>query len=142
MYYEFEVTTPKNTASASPLRTRITLAPGVIRYVEVQFPRGCVGLVHAKILDELHQVWPANPDGDLSSENARIAWREQWELTNAENELLLVTWNDDDSYSHTLRFRFELLELHLWRRQEFALSALDYLAQWFTQAPVGAQQEG
>jgi len=142
MFYEFAVIVPKNTTEASPLKTDVLLAPGVIRYVEVQFPRGCVGLAHAAIHDELHQVWPSNPDGDIASDNARIAWRDDFPITNAENRLILRTWNEDDSYSHTITFRFEVLEQHLYDQQRFALTALDYLARWFNQAPITSTEEG
>jgi hypothetical protein len=141
MFYEFAITTPKNTAEASPLRTTVTLDVGVVRYVEVQFPAGCVGLVHAKILDALHQVWPSNNDGNIASDNARIGWREDQEITNAEKEFVIVTWNDDDSYPHTLTFRFEVVPLELLQRQRRAAAALDYLASWFEQAPIVSAED-
>lgn len=135
MFYEHAVTTPANTPKASPLQTEIVLAPGVVRFVELQFPRGCVGLVHARIRDELHQVWPTNPDGDIASDDARIAWSEEWPITNVEGRLILETWNDDDSFPHTVTFRFNVLEEAFWQRQQAAIGALDYLARWFAQAP-------
>lgn len=141
MFYEFAITTPDNTPATNPLRTEMQLDLGIIRGVEVQFPRGCVGLVHLKILDALHQVWPSNPDGNIASDNARIAWREDYEIIKGEQTLVAVTWNEDDSYDHTITVRFEVAPITLVAQQRRAAAALDYLAQWFETTPIAATDE-
>jgi hypothetical protein len=143
MFYEFRVTSPANTAKSAATRLDAELMPGVVRGVEVQFPRGCVGLVHAAIHDALHQVWPTNPEGDLAGDDARISWSDSYPVPKGESVLLLYVWNDDDSYAHTVTFRFDVVEAGAWERQQRALAALTYLADWYdTQPAVAAEGTG
>jgi hypothetical protein len=136
MFYEFDLTVPKNTLQTAPVELTVQLAPGVITYGEIQFPRGCIGLVHACIRDRLHQYAPANPAGDIAAENARISWSDEYPIDEQPWELVLCGWNEDDTFSHTLTFRLSLTPEHIWERQQQALAALDYLARWFSQAPA------
>lgn len=142
MFYEFHITTPRNTLESNPQLTELTLDLGVVTFVEMQFPRGCVGLLHAQVYNELHQVWPANPDGDIASEDARLAWTEEYELFTPAKRLIVRTWNEDDSYSHTLYLRIALLERHRWEARRRAEAALAYLADWFDTQPLIAAAEG
>lgn len=132
MFYEFAVTTPANTPSTSPKITDVYLVAGVITWVEVQFPRGCSGLVHAAVRDKLHQVWPTNPDGNISGDDVHVDWLEHYELAEEPYGLHLVTWNNDDTFAHTLSFRFAETPAELVAKQVAALRALQYLDVWFS----------
>ena len=110
MFYSFDLTIPANTTELAPVEEDVELVAGLVHHVELQFPRGCVGLVHVRVFHALHQLWPANPDGDLSGENALIGWNEEWELEREPLALTLQGWNLDDSYAHTITFRFALRE--------------------------------
>lgn len=111
MFYEHRLTIPANTAATSPEELEVELDHGRIVAVELQFPRGCVGLVHVQVRRELHQLWPTNVDGDIAGEDARIGWQEDHEFAEEPYTLTLRGWNLDDSFAHTVTFRFNLLPL-------------------------------
>ena len=110
MFYSFDLVIPANTTEASPLRLDVEMAPGTVHRVEVQIPRGVRGLARTRALHALHQVWPANPDGSLTGDDVLIAWTEEWELDEEPFALTLEGWNTDDTFSHTLTWRFALAE--------------------------------
>ena len=50
-----------------------------------------------------------NPDGAFNSNDERIEFSEYQEFYRAPFELVLVGWNEDDTYDHTLEVRFGVL---------------------------------
>jgi len=106
MIFVFEIDTPANTSASSPVETILQLKPGLIHKLEIQFPHGCAGLLHLKIMRELQQVWPTNPLGNFASDGETIAYAEEYQLIDAPYELQAHTWNTDTAYAHTLRLRF------------------------------------
>mgnify|MGYP001573842207 CR=1 FL=1 len=110
-FYEFDITSPANTLQADPTEQLVSLNAGVITHVAVQIPRGCVGLVHAQIWRADFQVWPTNPEGDFQGDNVFIEWDEEYVLEDEPLDLRLIIWNLDDSYAHTITFRFALQPL-------------------------------
>ena len=111
MFYEFALTVPANTPQAAPAELEMPLSPGTVTLVSVQFPRGCVGLVHVQVLDAEHQVWPTNLDGDISGENATISWPEDHDLVDSPYTFTLRAWNLDDTFPHTVTFRCAVMPL-------------------------------
>ncbi|KKL52780.1 hypothetical protein LCGC14_2282060 [marine sediment metagenome] len=111
MFHEYALTIPANTAESAPATMDAPLAPGTVVRVEIQFPRGCVGLVHVQIWRSEHQVWPVNVEGDISGEGVPVAWPEDYDLDDEPYTVTLRGWNDDDTYPHTITFRFALLPL-------------------------------
>jgi hypothetical protein len=111
VFWEYTLTIPANTPASAPVESDVNLSPGTIVRVDVQFPRGCVGLVHVKIWKEEHQVWPVNVDGNIASEGQTVSWPEDYDVTDEPFTLTLRGWNLDDTFAHTITFRFALLEL-------------------------------
>ena len=110
MFYSFDVVIPANTTEAAPFQLEVEMAPGTVHRVEVQVPRGVRGLARTRAFHALHQVWPANPEGSLTGDDVLIAWSEEWELDEEPFALILEGWNDDDTFPHTLTWRFALAE--------------------------------
>ncbi len=110
MFPAFPVTSPKVTLRSAPTVVAAALPSGVITWVGVQFPTGCGGLVHARILRAGHQVWPTNLDEDIASDGFIVSWREQYDMTQPPHAFRLEVWNDDDTYQHTVTFFFEVSE--------------------------------
>lgn len=137
MLYEFSVTSPKNTPAADPTIVDAGLVAGLVTRVEVQFPSGCAGLVHASIRDALHQVWPTNPDGDFTADSETIAWDEQYEMPKEPYHFQLVVWNEDDTFPHTVTFRIAMITAQDIARGRAAARALDYLDKWFARQTAG-----
>ena len=111
MFFEYALTIPANTAAASPTESLVALSAGRLVAVAVQFPRGCVGLVHTVAHRSEHQLWPTNPDGSIVGEGAMISWAEDLVLEDDPYTLRLRGWNLDDSYQHTVTWRFNVLPL-------------------------------
>jgi hypothetical protein len=133
MFFDFALTVPANTPASAPLEQLVTLVGGEITWWQIQFPRGCVGLVHVKVRDELHQVIPINSDGDVSGDDQRIDTFDSIVLNDDPFNLRLVGWNDDDSYPHTITFRFAVRSEAEIKRLASAFRALDFLDKWFSQ---------
>lgn len=110
-FYEVSVTSPANTPASAPTEGALQLAPSVITHVAVQIPRGCVGLVHSQIWRADFQLWPSNPGGDISGDGAIIEWDEEYVMDDEPLTLRLIVWNEDDTYPHTITFRFTTMPL-------------------------------
>ena len=108
MLYSYDLVLPANTAPAAPAHYDLKLTHGVVTRVEVQFPPGCAGLAHVYARRALYQVWPTNPDADLSADGYVIAWNEYYELFADPMFLTLFGYNLDDTYPHTVTWRIEL----------------------------------
>ena len=109
MYYDFTLTIPANTTERALKKDTVKLTHGIIHRVEVEFPSGCGGLVHVKVLQALHQAFPTNPEGNFSSDGYTISFRDHYKLLSEPYQLTLSGWNEDDTYPHTITFRFGLL---------------------------------
>jgi hypothetical protein len=135
MFYEYRLTVPANTPDDSPLTQEVTLSPGRIIAMAVQLPRGCVGLVHAQIWRSLDIHWPSNPDSSFSGDAVVIEWQESYDLDPTAPRLVLAAWNLDDTFPHTVTFRINVLAQETVDQHGHAMSALEYLYQWYTQRP-------
>jgi len=110
MIYAFSDTVPANTPKANKRRTVMKLGRGIIHDLEVEFPPGCAALAHCTINEGGHQIWPTNEEESFHSDGWVIKFREHYELKNPPYELGLWTWNEDDTYEHTITVRIGLLE--------------------------------
>ena len=111
MFYSFDLTIPRLTTEADPATAVAEMNFGRIHRVEVQFPRGCYGLVHVRVLHALHPLWPSNPDGDLAGDGFVIVWDDEFDFVQEPPFLTLQGWNDDDTYPHVITFRFGIDQL-------------------------------
>jgi len=126
--FEYAVTTPANTPSTAPLETRLKITEGIVDRVEIEFPLGCCGLLHVRLFRGEDQLVPLNPDGDVASDGQVVRAELSYPVKGPPTDLLCRSWNEDDTYSHTVRIRItvtrpatpkerELLEelVEMWR---------------------------
>lgn len=111
MFFEYRLPIPASTPAASPVPLDAPLCAGTVSRVDIQFPSGCAGLAHVSVWRSGHQVWPVNLDGDIAGEDAIISWPESYDLDDEPFGFILRGWNADDTYQHTITFRFTLLSL-------------------------------
>lgn len=109
MFYSFDHTIPANTARADPDRATVKVQEGRIVAVDVLFPPGPRGLAGVRVLEREHQLYPTNPDAWLVSDNDTIRWVERHDLEGPEVELHLEGYNLDDTYPHTITWRFNVI---------------------------------
>ena len=109
MIYEFPITVLTTDTEASPAEEDIKLTNGVVHRVEIEFPAGCVGLVHIAIYHMGHQVWPSNPEGSFASEDYVVAFDDYYPLLGPPYLFKILGWTDETTYDHTIKVRFGLL---------------------------------
>lgn len=108
MDFHFEKTTPANTAKKDFKRMKLKLSEGIIKQVWLFHPNGCAGLAHATINLGKHQLYPTNPEADYHGEGHPMIIPDNYELI-APAILSLHTWNDDDTYPHTVYIRITVI---------------------------------
>ena len=108
MFYEFDLTIPSNTLAASPAELECVMAPGTIKQVEVQLPRGLRSMIHTVAWIGLHQLWPSNPNGTIKGDKARIIWGEDFSIEQPPHMILIRGWSPDTFYPHVITWRFSV----------------------------------
>lgn len=131
MFFEYALTIPHNTPATAPAERAIVLALGEVTWWEIQFPNGCAGLVHCKVRDELHQVIPLNTDGDVSANNEHVDTFDSIMLTDEPATLILSGFNLDDTFDHTITFRFAVRSQADLAMLAAERSGLVWLDRWF-----------
>jgi hypothetical protein len=105
MIFDVHITTPANTAKTSHLTTTIPIVKGTITQMFVQFPPGVNALAHLKLLWGLYQIFPSNEQGDFATGAETIVWDENIVIDHDPAQLTAITWNEDDTYQHTITVR-------------------------------------
>jgi len=108
MFYEYNITYPPNTAAENEQINVLRLTRGVITRSQIVFPRGCAGLVGVRVFRFSLQVIPLNFPSWLDTDNEVITVLSRIDLMEEPYEVEARGFNLDDTYQHTIRFRFEL----------------------------------
>ena len=109
MLYEYDLAVPANTPATAPASIVAPLVPGRVAQVGITFPTGCAGLVHAYIVRSNHQVWPSNPDEDIKGNGQTVTWPDDYDLDDDPFAFTCYAYSLDDTYPHTLTFRFAVI---------------------------------
>lgn len=102
MIYTASILTPKNTAEADAKITEIKITNGVITQVMIIFPTGCAGLVNIQFFMGGHQFVPSTEGQVIKADGVLITSPEFLVITDAPRIITVKTWNDDDTFPHTL----------------------------------------
>lgn len=125
MIYEFPITVLTTNIEDSPAEELAKLTHGVVHRLEVEFPAGCVGLVHIVIYHMGHQVWPANPAGSFASDDYVVAIDDYYPLLGPPYTLKIQGWTDGTAYDHTVKVRFGELPESIAKKRFGSLSSAD-----------------
>jgi len=104
VFYVIDIPTPANTLASSPLETRLVVTAGIAREEWFMFPAGCVGLAHMVVEYQSRQVWPALPGTSLHWDDVMIHVEDRYPFEEEPFDVVIKTWNLDDTYDHTLTF--------------------------------------
>ena len=104
MLFQAEILVPANTLAANPLITRLGVTSGISKRIWAGFPKGCYGLAHMQIWHWGWQVWPWTPRTSFHWNDHIFSFEDRYPITEEPLELVIKTWNRDDSYDHTLTF--------------------------------------
>jgi len=137
--YSYDITTPKNTSNYSPQRTALKVTKGLVYQVEVEFPPGPLGLCHVAIFDGGFQVWPSNPEQSFHGDNGYMTFGDSYLKLTEPYEFTAVTWNNDDTYQHTIHVRLGMVSDEVFMARY--LPSLSYDKMLETLALVQVQQE-
>jgi len=110
MIYTASITTSANTSEANAKQTKIKITNGVITQVIIIFPAGCVGLVNVQFFMGGHQFVPSTEGQVLKGNDILITSPEFLEINDAPRIITIKTWNDDDTYDHTVEILITQLE--------------------------------
>jgi len=105
MIYQSTIATTKGGSAGSKEVTVLTVTQGLIWLIEVEFPPGCCGLAHLQIFDGSYQVVPATPGESLHGDAVTLSLDDLYMKDAAPWELVVKTWNTDDTYDHQLTVR-------------------------------------
>jgi len=109
MIYAYDITTEANVTQSAALRTPLKVTKGLVYQVEVEFPPGPLGLCHVSIQDGGYQIWPSNSEFDFHGDNGYITFPDTYLKLTAPFEFTAVTWNEDDTYDHTIHIRLGMV---------------------------------
>jgi len=113
MFYEYNITYLPNIPKDMEQTSTIRLSRGIVKRVEVVFPRGCAGLVGVRIFRGSVQVIPLNYPAWLDTDGETISITSEIDLSVNPYELIVKGYNLDDTYPHTIRVRFELVTVEV-----------------------------
>lgn len=113
MFYNYEISTEITTYVTNPQITNIKLCHGIIHHVEVAFPSGPQGLLTCTINDAVHQVWPNSLGERFKADGYTIVWREHYPFLVEPYTFQIHTWNEDDTYPHSVIIRIGILPVHV-----------------------------
>ena len=105
-HYTFRILTGTTQAAEQVKVCRLTR--GIVREVEIVFPRGLAGLVGVRLFRSTRQVIPQNPVEWLVTDGETITAKVDVDLSQEPYELELRGYNEDEVYNHTIRARFTI----------------------------------
>ncbi len=102
MYYFYPILVTHGTTIDQPVHTVCQIESGTIDYIEVEYPKGCVGLVKAKVLVHAHQLLPWNPSEWLYGDDRVFHIDANESVLAPPYEIEVISYNEDDTYDHQL----------------------------------------
>ena len=105
MIYASTISTDEGTAEGSKDDVVLKLTSGLIWMFELDFPPGCCGLLHVQIFDGLYQVLPSSIGENMHGDAVTMRFDDLYFKQGAPFELKIRTWNDDDTWPHTVQIR-------------------------------------
>ena len=72
-------------------------------------PPGSADTTHFQLRRGSYYILPRDSDKSISGELLNIPFKEWYELKAYENQLTMLTWNEDDTYSHKVRLLIGIL---------------------------------
>jgi len=127
MDFLFELTIPANTTEDAPTETDVNIGSGVVVKCEVGFPEGLGALARARVRQALTPRWPSNQGAWYHWDDHIYETPDHLIVKKGDSPFTLMGWNEDDSYAHTITFRFIVLPIAVvehWMRTETTLKRL------------------
>lgn len=102
------VSTPKNTAEASPQTTEVALPQGTLERIECVIPSGHAGLTGIAVRYSGEHIFPWGAGGWLEGNDSEVGLDVGHELGGS--PVVVESYNTDDTYDHDHLLRFVVLD--------------------------------
>jgi len=102
MDYVAHITTEITYSEDSPKSTILELTAGFLLGGFLYFPSGPAGMLHCIMKRGLHQILPANQGASYAIDDAVVPLHLGFMLGEKPYQIEVLTWNDSETYSHTL----------------------------------------
>lgn len=109
MIYVRTITTPAATSESVPLETRLKVSKGIMYQAECMFPPGPSGLVGVRCLVQNVAFFPSTREEWLIGDAVTISFPDLREFVIDGNEIVIQTYNTDDTYEHLIQLRFGIV---------------------------------
>ncbi len=109
MWYETELTIPAGTLAAAPVQAVIKASYGVIHRVVIEAAPGCHRLASVRVYYHEHQIYPTNPDADISLDGIPREFDERQELFTEPYDVIVRGYAPNASYAHVYRVGIGIL---------------------------------
>ena len=112
-HYSVTKTFTAGGSKTSPEELEIKCIWGIVTDVTITFPAGCHGVCHVHLDDELHQMFPTNPEGDYALDDWTLKIDDEYKLLSDKRKVYLRGYNTG-TYDHTIAvtFRVKLPDEH------------------------------
>ncbi len=108
MLFDFDLIIPHGTLQGNPIVLLAKLTRGKLKQIRILFPPGPATLVYVVVRHNLHQLMPANPEGNINFDDSVIVSQLEYDLIDSPYELSMIGWSPDAVYDHTITFQFDL----------------------------------
>lgn len=146
MIYSANISTVKDTAKISPLRTELRITRGLVYKVELDFPPGSAGLAGIAIFDGGFQLWPSTLGQWFTGDGIVISFDDVYLKEAAPFAFSVNTYNEDTEYPHGITVRIGLVSKDIFMARFLPHMSYKYFEQMLTrlqaaQAAAAALQE-
>lgn len=108
MLFDFDIVIPAGTLEISPIERRVRLTFGKLTQIRLLFPPGPATLVYIVVRHELHQLMPANYEGNINFDDEIIVSNLDYDLLDSPYELTILGWSPLAVYEHTITCQFDV----------------------------------
>jgi len=88
----------------------LKVTAGVVTHLAIEFPAGCAGLAHLRILRGGYQVWPVDIGEWFTSDDHVIEIDTHYPMLDHPLQFRIEGYNEDETNYHVLTVRLELTE--------------------------------
>lgn len=110
MQFQESVRIDENTLITAPKKLDLKVTAGVITHLAIEFPAGCAGLAHLRVLRGGYQVWPVDIGEWFMSDDHVIEIDTHYKLMDHPLQFRIEGYNEDETNYHVLTVRVELTE--------------------------------
>ena len=109
MLYSKHITLSSGGTEATASSENFTINKGLIYRAWLIFPKGCAGLVKARVHHHGHPIIPVNKSDYMVGENYVFEIPLFFEVTSQPYRVTFEGWNEDDTYDHTIQVVFSII---------------------------------